>query len=189
MNILLLNACSNNHPAAALFGESLNAVNDVNDSLTVVHLSEKKISPCGACMLCQIKTPGICIKKDDMEHLLPLYVCSDVVVFVTPLVCGGYSSVYKKFLDRICPVLTACFEKRFDETWHIPRYKKRPVVIGAGIMDEINSDKEIFERLFIRNMKQLFIENYSFFVFSEKNDMPQLKTQFLLSLRKAGVAI
>jgi multimeric flavodoxin WrbA len=87
-------------------------------------------------MSCQIKNPGICVRKDDMRELLPVYINSDIVIFVTPLFCGGYSSVLKKFIDRMCPVLTACFEKRNGETWHIPRYEKRPVMIGIGLNDK-----------------------------------------------------
>ena len=173
MNILIANACSK---ALPIIEEllSLLSKNNFNDT-TVINLNDKNISPCSACMLCQIKHPGICSKKDDMEELLPLYIGSDVVFFITPIFCGGYSATYKKFLDRLCPVLTACFEKRYEETWHIPRYNKRPKMIGIGISKSSRNVEKIFKDLFERNMRQFFISKYSSFILQEENNFSQIR--------------
>ena len=152
-------------------------------------LHTKKISPCSACMACQIKKPGICVKKDDMQELLPAYIHSDVVIFVTPLFCGGYSSELKKFIDRLCPVLAACFEKRNEETWHIPRYEKRPAMIGIGLSDDTATSETIFNQLFLRNMRQLNIIKYSFRIVRKGMNSDELNILFHQSFNKAGIVI
>ncbi len=151
------------------------------------NLRSQRIMPCKAKMLCQIKTPGICAIKDDMQVLLPAYIHSDITIFISPLFCGGYSSEMKKFIDRLCPVLTACFEKRNGETWHITRYEKRPVMVGIGLIDDLQRNNTNFVRLFSRNMKQLNIHRYSSKVIRTGMKPDELNTTFRNVFTEAGI--
>jgi hypothetical protein len=180
---LILNTCGKT-PAA---DELLNVLGDICGGDTdVIDLSEANIRPCTGCMSCQIKRPGVCPVPDDMQKLLPAYIGADLVVLVTPVFCGGYGSVYKKFLDRLCPVLTACFTRRQGETWHIPRYTKRPRMIGIGLVKKPGHG-DILKRLWERNMRQLGIEEYADIIIQGEGDISRIRETFSLAMQKAGI--
>lgn len=187
MKTLIINAASPSQTEVDELQEWISSSSPGNHQLTRVNLQSKKILPCQACMLCQIKNPGICVIKDDMQELLPAYVCSDVVVIITSLFCGGYSSELKKFIDRMCPVLTACFEKRDAETRHIPRYEKRPTMIGIGLTDTLQPSDIIFTRLFTRNMKQFNIHKHSCQVIMKGMQPDELAKTFRKTFSEAGL--
>ncbi|MBN1306022.1 MAG: flavodoxin family protein [Anaerolineales bacterium] len=187
MKILLVNAAAVSHTEVDALQDWICRAAPRVQQVTRVNLDSKNIYPCSACMSCQIKSPGICIRRDDMQDLLPAYINSDLVIFVTPLFCGGYSSELKKFIDRMCPVLTACFEKRNGETWHIPRYDKRPVSIGIGLRDNPGAPDTIFRQLFSRNMKQLNISQYSCQTLIQGLNPNQLEMTFHQIFNQAGI--
>lgn len=188
MKILLANAASPSHTEVDVLHKLIcKSYHDLH-KLINIDLSTKKILPCNACMSCQIKKPGICTIKDDMQDLLPEYINSDIVILVTPLFCGGYSARLKKFIDRLCPVLTACFEKRNGETWHIPRYEKRPDMIGIGLCENSETTGTIFHQLFSRNMRQLNIRNYCSQIIAKGMDQDELHKLFHHCFNKIGIA-
>ncbi|MBN2050802.1 MAG: flavodoxin family protein [Spirochaetales bacterium] len=189
MNILFVNAAQPSQAEAEVLYEWLGASFPDSPRLLRADVRKKNILPCTACMSCQMKTPGICVRQDDMRELLPVYIQSDIVVYLTPLFCGGYCSELKKFIDRLCPVLTACFEKRNDETWHIPRYEKRPAVIGIGLADGSRSSEKIFNTLFSRNMKQLHILEHSCLLLPRGKSHEELRAVFRHSFQEAGIAL
>jgi multimeric flavodoxin WrbA len=65
-----------------------------------IMLKTLDISPCNGCFKCWIKTPGICITNDVAREVSRKFVQSDLVVLLTPVTFGGYSSELKKALDR-----------------------------------------------------------------------------------------
>jgi len=58
-------------------------------------LHEVKIRSCLGCFKCWDTTPGICIQKDDAQEIVQKIIQSELVVFLTPLTFGGYSSELK----------------------------------------------------------------------------------------------
>ena len=59
----------------------LEGARDAGAEAECVHLVEKRIKPCNACLSCWVKTPGRCAQNDDMAPLLDQVIGSDVVVF------------------------------------------------------------------------------------------------------------
>jgi multimeric flavodoxin WrbA len=117
-----------------------------------VLLHEKKIGPCLGCFGCWVRTPGICVIDDYGRILTENIIKSDVVIYLTPVVYGGYSSELKKALDRIIPLLLPFFKKIKGEVHHVERYEKYPKVVVLGMMsEEDNEMKEIFNSLINRN--------------------------------------
>lgn len=117
-----------------------------------VLLNEKKIGECLGCFGCWIKTPGICVINDYGRILIENIIKSDVVIYLTPVVYGGYSSELKKAVDRIIPLLLPFFKKVDGEVHHKKRYEKYPKVVVLGTMSEENNEmKEIFNSLINRN--------------------------------------
>lgn len=117
-----------------------------------IMLHEKDIGPCLGCFCCWVQTPGECIIDDYGRELIDRMINSDLVVYMTPVVYGGYSSELKKAMDRIIPLILPFFKKINGEIHHKERYKVYPKVIVLGIMpNEDNEMEEIFNGLIKRN--------------------------------------
>ncbi|WP_026477121.1 flavodoxin family protein [Alkaliphilus transvaalensis] len=115
-------------------------------------LQEKKIGECTGCFGCWVRTPGICVIDDFGRMLAEKIMKNDLVIWLTPVVYGGYSSEMKKGLDRIIPLLLPFFEKIEGEIHHKKRYDRYPRVVVLGLMEDENQEiEEIFLDLIIRN--------------------------------------
>jgi multimeric flavodoxin WrbA len=81
------------------------------------------------------------------------YVGSDLVVYVTPVTFGGFSSELKKLLDRIVlSVLDPRFTVVGGEVHHRLRYRRYPKTVGFGTLPSPDPEAErLFTRLVARN--------------------------------------
>lgn len=59
-------------------------------------IRDMKIVHCMGCFGCWNKTPGTCVMKDDSAKIAKAVVNSDLLIFLTPITFGGYSSELKK---------------------------------------------------------------------------------------------
>jgi len=127
-------------------------VKDMGWEVNVFSPRDKSIAPCQGCFGCWIKTPGICVIDDDGRDVAKMAVKSDLMVFLSAVTFGGYSSDLKKAVDRLIPIVLPFFVKIGGEIHHKPRYARYPHLIGVGILS--NSDEEserIFKTLVARN--------------------------------------
>ena len=121
---------------------------------TGFHLQEKKIAPCLGCFSCWIKTPGICIIDDDGREVARQAVESDLLVFLTSITFGGYSSHLKKAVDRMIPIVSPFFMKKEGEIHHKPRYARYPHLRIVGVLSRPDEESEkIFRSLVARNAR------------------------------------
>ena len=133
------------------FGDrSLEALQEVLDRQSIpfetVVLREQTIAYCRGCFDCWIKTPGICVINDEARDITRKMIQSDLIVYFTPIVFGGYSHFLKAQLDRsICLVLPT-FGKFHGEIHHNKRYENYPSILGVGLL----SDNEIEQADFFR---------------------------------------
>ena len=123
------------------------------DFVELVKPRELAIAPCAGCFGCWTRTPGECVIKDDARDVVGSYVRSDLVVYVTPVTFGGYSSQLKKLLDRI---LLSVLDPRFTvvdgEVHHRLRYRRYPKTVGFGTLPSPDPEAErLFARLVARN--------------------------------------
>jgi multimeric flavodoxin WrbA len=118
-----------------------------------VLLREKKIARCTGCFGCWTRTPGICVIDDFGRELGRKAVQCDLMIYLTPITFGGYSSELKKAVDRFaCPMLLPFFTKIEGEVHHKARYKPLPRLIGIGILPSPEEESErIFRKLVERN--------------------------------------
>lgn len=117
-------------------------------------LRDERIAWCGGCFKCWVDTPGVCAHHDDGREVAARWVRSDLVVLLTPVTFGGYSSELKKALDHLIPILLPYLRRKGAETHHPQRYERRRdlVVVGgvpAGQAD--GSEARTFRRLVERN--------------------------------------
>lgn len=118
-----------------------------------VILSEEKIDYCRACFNCWLITPGICVIKDAVAQIAASFLKSDLVIFLTPVVLGGYSSCLKRILDRLVGLVLPSFVKIGKAGYHHKkRYSKYPKLLGLGIANQHDEEEaENFKKLVYRN--------------------------------------
>ncbi len=115
-------------------------------------LHEMKIAYCVGCFECWVKTPGECRFNDGGREIAKQFIQSDLVIVLTPITFGGYSSELKKALDRIICVISPFFMKVNGEVHHKKRYDKYPRLLGVGVMPrEDKQSEQIFTTLVKRN--------------------------------------
>jgi len=96
-------------------------------------LREIEIAPCLGCFGCWVKTPGVCVIDDAGRDVARQMAQSDLLVYLTPLTFGGYSSELKKALDRSIPNISPFFRLVHGEVHHVKRYARNPRVVGIGV--------------------------------------------------------
>lgn len=88
-----------------------------------IFLSKKKINPCKGCFTCWLKTPGVCVFKDDMKSLHSEVLSSDIIVFAFPLYVDNVSGQMKIFMDRLMTLADPRITKDENgESRHQKRY-------------------------------------------------------------------
>jgi multimeric flavodoxin WrbA len=117
-----------------------------------VLLREKKIGNCAGDFFCWIRNPGICNVDDDNRDIAKSIVNSDLMIYLTPITFGGYSSVLKKMVDHQLPNISPFFAQINGETHHQRRYRKYPGFLAIGWMGQHEPRTEmIFRYLVHRN--------------------------------------
>jgi multimeric flavodoxin WrbA len=117
-------------------------------------LRDDKIAWCAGCFKCWTQTPGVCAHHDDGRTVAERLTHSDLVVFLTPVTFGGYSSELKKALDHLIPILQPFMQKRRGETRHPQRYARRRDLLVVGTVPAGQAEgpeAETFRRLVERN--------------------------------------
>jgi len=112
------------------------------------------IAPCVGCFRCWIETPGRCVLEDDGREVARRVVGSDLVVLLTPIRFGGYSSELKKALDRLIPIISPFFRRIRGEVHHRRRYSRYPELVGVGVRAQerpLPDEEDLFEALVLRN--------------------------------------
>lgn len=146
MKIVMLNG--NPHPEEkgfddrlALLAGRLGASGHLVSDFT---LRELKIRQCVGCFGCWVKSPGLCMFKDDQEAILRAYLTADLVLMASPLIMGFTSALLKRFCDRIIPVALPYIDGSSGECRHYPRYEHTPL-LGVLYAPEADTDDEELE--------------------------------------------
>jgi multimeric flavodoxin WrbA len=115
-------------------------------------LRDMKYSPCRGCFNCWVKTPGLCVFRDDGDILCREVLHSDFIVLASPVIMGYPSAMMKNALDRIIPLIHPYLEDIDGEVHHMKRYAKYPVMglllekSGDTDDEDISIITDIFER-------------------------------------------
>ncbi|MFX1492156.1 MAG: flavodoxin family protein [Promethearchaeota archaeon] len=131
MKILALNSS----PRKARGGTSillntfLEGAKEAGAKIDLLYVYDLEIKPCQGCFLCWVKTPGVCVQKDDMEDLLAKWQKADVLVLATPVFVDGMTSTMKAVLDRSIPLVQPFFEIRDDHCRHPPLHARKPIKV------------------------------------------------------------
>ena len=115
-------------------------------------LRDLKVADCVECFGCWVKTPGQCVIDDAAREIAYKMPRSDLIVYVSPVVFGGYSYELKKVLDRQISGILPFMERFKGEVHHPQRYDKRGKLAAVGVLPAPDqSSEEIFKTLLYRN--------------------------------------
>lgn len=153
--------------------------------VTDLRLSELEIAPCIGCFGCWIKTPGICVIDDAGRDVAKAIVQSDLVVYLTPILFGGYSYELKKAIDRSIPIISPMFRTVHGEVHHKKRYARYPRVLALGWMEKLTVDAEdLFQSVVKRNAINMHVPKALSDVFESREDPETMKQRIEWALSK-----
>ncbi len=122
-------------------------------------IREQKIGNCAGDFFCWIRTPGMCHVDDDNRRIAKALINCDLMVYLTPVTFGGYSSMLKRMVDHTIQNISPNFAKVEGETHHQKRYGKYPDFLVIGWMEAPDTDTErIFRHLVQRNALNFYAE-------------------------------
>lgn len=113
-------------------------------SVVLYDLDRMDVRGCLGCYVCNIKTPGVCIIKDEQVDILKAFTASDRLVLLTPLKEGFISGKMKTFIDRLYPMELPFIKIKNGHFIHDPRYKHNPS-LGFILHKEPDTDGEDLE--------------------------------------------
>jgi multimeric flavodoxin WrbA len=111
-------------------------------------INQVDFKSCIGCFMCWDTTPGICRFDDPGRDIARKVIQSELVVFLTPLTFGGYSSVLKKIIERLLGLLLPQFTKIEGMTHHRKRYENYPSTLGIAVTEKRDEEEvQIFKQL------------------------------------------
>lgn len=139
-------------------------------------LREQKIAYCLGCFECWTKTPGLCRIDDAGRSVAASVIGSDLVIYLSPVTFGGYSSELKKAIDRSICLLSPFFTRVDGEVHHQRRYDRYPALLGVGILSERHAEQEqIFSTLISRNAINMHAPQHAAVVITRDLDQAALQ--------------
>ena len=158
---------------------------NINGETIILH--EHKIKPCLGCFKCWVQTPGVCIIDDYAREVAKKNIQSDNLVYITPIIYGGYSAELKKALDRGICLISPFFRTHHEEIHHEPRYDKYPNLFVVGILEKPDSEQEeIFTSLVERNVLNNLAPKYNAKIIYYSEDKEEIKRKIIEGLNVLG---
>jgi multimeric flavodoxin WrbA len=149
MKALILDGWHANDPQAIDISHELHKY--LPNAETII-LRDQKIGNCAGDFFCWVRSPGMCNTNDDNRIIAEKVMRSDLLIYLTPVTFGGYSSQLKRMVDHQIQNISPFFANVHGEVHHEKRYKKYPDLLVIGWMDEVDERAEaIFRHLTQRN--------------------------------------
>jgi multimeric flavodoxin WrbA len=188
MNALLLNGARESDIFSNKIGNKIiNAGEKEGWKIDPIILRDKNIGPCRGCFNCWIKTPGQCIIKDDAQEVVQKIVKTDLLIYLTPIIFGGYSYHLKKVLDRSIGIIMPFFRKVEGEVHHKMRYKQYPYLLGIGIDYSADpNNAKLFDKLIERNSLNFEVGGFESKVISPDTKREDIQNELTVSFRNVG---
>jgi multimeric flavodoxin WrbA len=137
MDIVLLDGCAASHPVSQQLRQLAEAG---GHSVSHFALGGMILAPCTGDFECWTRTPGVCRTRDEAQEILRAVRAAGLVVFLSPVVFGGYSADLKKAVDRLLGLIHPFFNERDGLTRHQPRYPDYPPMLFLGISDRADAE-------------------------------------------------
>jgi hypothetical protein len=152
------------------------------------NLRECDIEACCGCFGCWVRTPGVCVVKDDGRELARRAVRCDLLLLLTPVIFGGYSTMLKRAVERLVGTITPFFITVKGEVHHRPRYARYPCLVGIGVLPRRDTESaQLFESLVARNALNLHSPASAAGVVVPREGMDAVRHEVLRLLTLVGV--
>ena len=144
MRLTILNG--NPDPADVGFDRYLEAFSRALNRHEVeeLRLRDLRIKPCSGCFGCWVKTPGVCLRRDEDEILGRAILNADLTIFASPVVMGFTSSLLRRATEKILPLFLPYFKVVDGEIRHPARYS-RTTEYALLLQREQDTDEEDLE--------------------------------------------
>lgn len=145
-------------PFDAYVGDYVASLARLGHEVERLDLRDLDLKGCSGCWGCWVKTPGVCVKRDDSARVCSSAVNSDLVVLASPMRMGFTTSLLKRAADQMIPLIHPYLVIEGGEMHHRPRYERYPLMgllLSPGDEDDAE-DIEITTHLWsrmARNMK------------------------------------
>ncbi len=154
MKTLILDGSHANDPQAVNIMNALHK--HLPDAETII-LRDQRIGNCAGDFFCWVRNPGMCNTDDDNRIIAAKIMHSDLVISLTPVTFGGYSSELKRMVDHQIQNILPFFANINGEIHHQKRYRRYPNMLTIGWMKEPNAPAEIiFRHLVHRNAINMY---------------------------------
>jgi len=172
MNIVVLNGVPEGYDSrmSGYVEELVKALMTRGHTVNEFRLHEMKIKYCTGCFGCFVKTPGVCLIKDDAEKVCREYIQSDLAIMASPVITGFTSALLKRVQDRLIPAILPFVEVIHGEFHHPARYDTLPLL---GLLLEKGDDTDDEDIDIITSIYQRVVINlHSELVFTRFIDDP-----------------
>jgi multimeric flavodoxin WrbA len=117
-----------------------------------VALCQQKIGNCAGDFFCWVRTPGMCNVDDDNRAIAQALANCDLMIYLTQVTFGSYSSTLKCMVDHQIQNVSPFFAKVEGEIHHLKRYEKNPDLLAVGWLEAPDAHAEaLFRHLVQRN--------------------------------------
>ena len=155
--VVLNGALSGDETLAPVENELLELLRETGALVRDFQLRDIPLAHCQGCFECWVKTPGLCKTDGDAgREITGAMIGSDLMVILTPVTFGGYSSEIKKAMDRSICLVSPFFRRVDGEVHHRKRYRRYPALAAVGVLHAPDEEQErIFRTLVERNALNL----------------------------------
>lgn len=152
MSLVILDASENDNDTVSRISTALQVIlEEGRTKFICFKLREMKILPCRSCGACGLKTPGKCVISDEMHDVLKAIAAGSMLVMLTDIKFGGYSSQLKKAVDRFMVLGLPLYVVKQGNLLHPMRYGPIPLVVAGVSPENRQGQEESFKLLVARN--------------------------------------
>jgi len=187
MNVLILNGSRNDMAHSMRVNKILEgSFSELSfDTETILLRNIKDLKHCVGCFGCWEKTPGICVYDGPHRDINRKIINCDILVYLTPLTFGGYSSEIKKMIEFQLGLLLPDMKIIKGETHHKKRYKKYPSVLAIAVSSEGDKEEEdMFQKLIDRHALNWYPPKHKALIVYESEDDTAIKIKLNNALQE-----
>jgi multimeric flavodoxin WrbA len=125
---------------------------------------------------------------DEGREVAASVIKNDLLINLTPVTFGGYSSELKKAMDRLIPLFSPFFMKIKGEVHHQTRYRSYPKLLNIGVLPEANTKMaEIFRNLGERNAINMHSPLYRCGIYLNTQEPEEISDSLVQLMKEVGV--
>ncbi|MDY0019197.1 MAG: flavodoxin family protein [Anaerolineae bacterium] len=186
MKALILNGARKGDPSLLALIQHLleEKLGEGGWGVTVFLLRELSAAHCAGCSGCWAK--DACVYRDSTQEIAGQIADSDLLIFLTPITFGGYSTELKQALARLIPGWISSSAELDGDGVREPHY---PSLLAVGTLQHRVADSERFFREVVeRSAVNFFSPRHAAGVIVGDPGPEQIRQEILALLDQVGVA-